>query len=152
MAVEVARLESGRLQSRMLRDQLGGGFGRVERLDRAFDRAVLGAVVRDEGGAFGERAPAQEIPLAGQSAVHPDGDRVRPREGGGAFEGRAGDHHRGLRDRAGAEGLGDPLVHGVAQAEVVGLQDETRAAQARAPAATGTVPSIATRWRTRRSS
>ncbi len=86
------------------------------------DRAREPAVAAEEGGRVGDGAPAVELVLGVQGQVH--ADVLAPVAGRRLAAPGAGHHERGARHGAGAQAVEDADVGGMAEAEVVGIDDE----------------------------
>ena len=85
-------------------------------------RAREPPVAVEERGGVGDRSPAVEVELGVDREVHPD--VVAPVAGGGAPRPWTGDHQAGAGGQPVAQGLVHAHVGGVAEAEVVAVEDQ----------------------------
>ena len=126
MAVHVAGTHAAAHAVFDLRAALRHGLGVIAVGLEIFALGPHAAFGRHQALAAGERAPGAVIlPLVGVGEMHADGVfRVRRREGDGFVRPGRGRHERGRKNAAGLKQVEHRRVGGMAQAEIIGVDDE----------------------------
>ena len=122
VGVEVAHVEAPQDGPLDLGPALAAHLVEIGVVPDVLDGAGEAAVAVEQRGGVGDGAPPVEVVLGVDGEVH--ADVVAPVAGRRAPGPRAGDHQAGARGQAVAQGLVDPDVGGVAEAEVVAVEDQ----------------------------
>ncbi len=122
VGVEVAHVEAPQDGPLDLGPALAAHLVEIGVVPDVLDRAGEAPVAVEQGRGVGDRAPPVEVVLGVDREVH--ADVLAPVRGGRAPGPGAGDHQAGARGQPVAQRLVDADVGGVAEAEVVAVEDQ----------------------------